>query len=280
MTEDASVQAAQTSLAAALSEYLETLKPAERVARESYVRKFIDHMGHDLPCISLSAARVESYADSQIRDKDPNAPKRVEALKPWFQFLKKKGYVPENYGARIRVPRSGRHRNGMMASARLDEPPVEVTADGLEARKRELDELIEQRPEIVRAIAAAREDKDFRENAPLQAAREQLGMTDGRIKQLESDIKRAVVVDTTSKDISAIGSVVTVTRLDNSVQAEFTLVGAREANAAERRISVDSPVGAQLLGRRSGDEVEVIIPSGSVHYRIDQIRPAAVGDRR
>jgi transcription elongation factor GreA len=274
MTEDAGIQATHISLATALSEYLETLKPAQRVASETFVRKFIDHMGPELPCGSLTAARVESYAELQIRDRDPNAPDRVSALKAWFQFLKKKGYVPENYGARIRVRRTAQRGNGMMTSARLDEPPVEMTADGLEARKRELAELQEQRPEIVRAIAAAREDKDFRENAPLQAAREQLGMTDGRIKQLETDIKRAFVSDSSPGDISVIGSVVTVTRLDTSKQMNFTLVGAREANAAEQRISVDSPVGKELLGRRTGDEVAVATPSGSIHYRIDAIHPA------
>ncbi|MBN9493324.1 GreA/GreB family elongation factor [bacterium] len=273
MTEDASVQAAQPSLASALSEYLETLKPAQRVASESYIRKFLDLMGHEMLCSSLTAARVESYAEAQIKDRDPNAPERVSALKGWFQFLKKKGYIPENYGARIRVRRSS-HRNGLMASTRLDEPPIEMTADGLEARKQELAELQDQRPEIVRAIATAREDKDFRENAPLQAAREQLGMTDGRIKQLEADIKRAVVSDATSGDLSAIGSIVSVTRLDTFIQMQFTLVGAREANAAERRISVDSPVGKELLNRRTGDEVNVIVPSGTIiQYRIDAILP-------
>lgn len=273
MTEDVSVQAAQISLAAALSEYVQTLKPAQRIASESFVHKFVEHMGDELPCAALTAARVESYAESEIRDRDPHAPDRVSALKSWFHFLKKKGYIPDNYGARIRVRRTSRHR-GVMASTRLQETPVEMTAEGLEARKRELEELQSQRPEIVRAIAAAREDKDFRENAPLQAAREQLGMADGRIKQLESDIKRAVVSDSSRGDISVIGSIVTVTRLDTATHMEFVLVGAREANAAEMRISVDSPVGKQLLGRRIGDEVAVVIPSGTAQYRVDAIRPA------
>lgn len=273
MTEDAGAQAANTSLASALSEYLQTLKPAQRVASESYIRKFLDHMGHDVLCSSLTASRVESYAEAQIKDRDPNAPERVNALKGWFQFLKKKNYTPENFGAKIRVRRTGQ-RNGMMASTRLDEPPIEMTAEGLEARKQELAELVEGRPEIVRAIATAREDKDFRENAPLQAAREQLGMTDGRIKQLEADIKRAIVSDSTFGDVSGIGSIVSVTQVGTARQMHFTLVGAREANAAERRISVDSPVGKALLARRIGDEVAVDIPSGSVQYRIDSIRNA------
>jgi transcription elongation factor GreA len=97
-------------------------------------------------------------------------------------------------------------------------------------------------------------------------------MTDGRIKQLEADLRRAVVVEHTSEDVSAMGSTVTVTRLDNSRQSSFMLVGGREANAAQQKISVESPVGKELLNRRVGEEVEVVVPSGTVQYRIDAIK--------
>lgn len=73
-------------------------------------------------------------------------------------------------------------------------------------------------------------------------------------------------------DISTIGSTVTVTQLGKPDSREFKLVGQREANAKEQKISVDSPVGKELLGRRVGDEVEVTVPSGKIQYRIDGIR--------
>jgi transcription elongation factor GreA len=259
----------QTTLSEALREYLSSLKPDQRAAQEHYVRKYVEHAGEKTTVSSLSGSRVESYAESQIRPSDPNAPDRVVALKQWFQFLKKKGYTTSNYGIHIRVRRVAGRSAG--PQIRLEQSPVEMPAEGLEARKQELEELKAQRPHIVEAISLAREDKDFRENAPLQAAREQLGMTDGRIKQLEADLRRAVVVEQGGNDLSSLGCVVQVTRLDTGTIDTFKLVGAREANAAEKKISVESPVGRELLNRRIGEEVAVRVPSGTVQYRINEI---------
>ncbi|HXU23861.1 MAG TPA: transcription elongation factor GreA [Tepidiformaceae bacterium] len=271
MTEESqSGIATQVTLGEALREYLQGLKPEARAAQENYVRKYVEHAGESTSIASLTGSRVESYAEAQIRSADPNAPERVAALKAWFQYLKKKGYAGQNFGIHIRVRRVAGRNSGQQV--RIEQTPIEMTADGLEARKKELQDLKATRPAIVEAIALAREDKDFRENAPLQAAREQLGMTDGRIKQLESDLKRAVVVERTSEDISSMGSTVTVTRIDTDKQATFTLVGGREANATEKKISIESPVGRELLGRRVGEQVSVVVPSGVVQYRVDEIK--------
>ncbi len=273
MTQDSrSAPHAHVTLGEAFNDYLNSLKPEQRIAYETYVRKYVEHAGEQTPLESLSGSRVESYAEAQIRAADPNAPDRVAALKQWFQFLKKKNYVTQNYGIHIRVRRAAGRSGG--PQVRLEQAPVEMTAEGLEARKQELDDLKKTRPQIVQAISLAREDKDFRENAPLQAAREQLGMTDGRIKQLEADLRRAVVVEHTRDDVSAMGSTVAVTRLDTGKQFSFKLVGAREANANEQKISVDSPVGKELLNRRVGEEVNVVVPSGMVQYRVDAISRA------
>jgi transcription elongation factor GreA len=267
--EPRSAPTAHITLGEALKEYLTSLKPDQRAASENYIRKYVEHAGEQTPIDSLSGSRVESYAEAQIRAADPNAPNRVAALKAWFQYLKKKNYAAQNYGIHIRVRRAAGRSSG--PQIRLEQAPIEMTAEGLEARKSELEELKKTRPAIVQSISLAREDKDFRENAPLQAAREQLGMTDGRIKQLETDLRRAVVVEHTRADVSAMGSTVTVTRLDTGKQVSFKLVGAREANAAEQKISVESPVGRELLNRRVGEEVAVVVPSGMVQYRVDGI---------
>jgi transcription elongation factor GreA len=74
--------------------------------------------------------------------------------------------------------------------------------------------------------------------------------------------------------VAAVGSLVTVTRIDTEAQTAFKLVGPREANATERKISVESPVGKELLGRRPGDEISVEVPSGVIAYRIDAVGQA------
>ncbi len=269
--EPTTISVLSVSLGQAFSDYIDALKPVDREKHENYVRKYIEHVGPEVPLSFLSGARVESYAEFQIRSSDPKAQERVESLKNWFQFLKKRGYVQVNYGIHIRVRRAVGRSSGA-GQVRVEQTPIEMTAEGLETLKREMEEISSQRAGLVEAIAVAREDKDFRENAPLDAAREALAFADQRQKQVETALKRAVVVQREAGDISTVGSTVTVTQMGKSGSQEFKLVGQREADAKMRKISVDSPVGKELLGKRVGDEVEVTVPSGKISYRIDGIR--------
>ncbi|MBA4181148.1 MAG: hypothetical protein C0506_11215 [Anaerolinea sp.] len=269
--ESSTVTSPAVSLGQAFTEYLDSLKPNDRHKHEGYVRKYVEHVGAEVPLSFLSGARVESYAEQQIRSSDPKAQERVESLKNWFQFLKKRGYVQVNYGIHIRVRRAVGRSSGT-GQARVEDAPVEMTAEGLAGLKQELEAISAQRADLVQAVSLAREDKDFRENAPLEAAREALAFADQRQKQIETALKRAVVVQREGGDVSTVGSTVKVTRLDKAEEREFKLVGQREANAREQKISVESPVGKELLGRRVGDEVEVSVPSGTIHYRIEAIR--------
>jgi len=264
----------QITLGDALREYLSSLKPDQRHDYEAFVRKYVEHAGMDVAVSDLTGSRVESYAEQSIKHTDPNADKRVAALKAWFQFLKKKNYASQNFGVHIRIRKPAHARAGTRPSAvRIVEPPLEMTAEGIEDLKRELAELDSKVPDLVKAIEVARSDGDLRENAPYHAAREALAFADNRKKRVEGALKRAVVVDRSSKqdDLTAVGSVVTVTFLDKGMQLIYQLVGAREANAAEKKISVESPVGKVLLGRRVGEEVEVEAPQGVMRYRIDGI---------
>jgi transcription elongation factor GreA len=258
-----------------MNDYLRSLKPETRRNHESHVRRYVEFMGDNFEVGQLTGSRVESYAEAQIRPTDPNAQDRVAALKAWFQFLKKKEYVRENYGIHIRVRKAPGRAAGRSAGQRKEEEPIEMTAEGIETLKAELREIESQTPGMEDAIAHAREDGDLRENAPYHAAREALAFKNQRKQQIESALKRAVVADRSGKgDRSAVGSTVTVTRMDKDETIIFKLVGAREANAGERKISVESPVGKQLLGRRPGDEVEITVPSGVIHYRVDAVSQA------
>jgi len=270
MVDSSSSPVAQLTLAEALSEYLLSLKPDLRTRHENFVRKYVEHVGDHITLESLSAGKVESYAEAQIKASDPNSPDRVVALKAWFQYLKKKEYTATNLGVHIRVRRVA-GRAGSSQFSRPAETAVEMTADGLEALKVELGQITEQRVDLVRAIELARQDGDLRENAPYHAAREALAFSERRQKQIENALKRAVVVDRGTDDRSSVGSTVTVTNLQDDQQFHYKLVGAREANAAEKKISVDSPVGKQLLGRTPGEKVKVTTPRGDITFRIDAV---------
>ena len=255
------------TLGEALEEYLGTLSPEAHNNASPFVRRYVDHAGRDMAVAALTGARVESYAESQIQLSDPAAPQRVAALKAWFQYLKKRSYVEKNYGVHIRLRRSGGRTT---VAQTVNEAPIEMTAEGITNLQSELDRLEGEVPDLVKAISLAREDKDFRENAPLEAAREALAFNETRRREINATLRRAVAVDAADgdDDRSTIGSLVQVTRLDNDRDMEYKLVSAREANAADRKISVESPVGKELLGRRPGDEVTVSVPSGVVQFRV------------
>lgn len=279
MADDLERTTADPTLGEALDQYIRTLKPEQRRTQELYVRQYVEHMGESQVMSFLSGSRVESYAESKIKPSDPNAQERVAALKAWFQFLKKKEFTAANYGIHIRVRKMpGRASASQRASTRSDEPPVEMTAEGIQQLRVELGHLQDQRIQTVRAIESAREDGDLRENAPYHAAREQLAFTDQRLKQVEETLKRAVVVDRAHTDDRAnVGCTVRVAKLDSGTnqptgEERYQLVGPREANATERRISVESPVGKQLLGKRPSEVVDVSLPNGTIiRYRIEEV---------
>lgn len=267
-----STQNGAVTLGQAFQEYLDSLKPEIRHRNGVYVRKYVEFAGHDLWLASLTGSHVENYRETQIQPTDPAAPDRVAALKDWFQFLKKRGYTDGNFGIFIRVKKSGgRTARASANQVRLAQETIEMTAEGVEALRKELEELTSQHPAIIKAIQEAREDKDFRENSPLEAAREALAFNEQRRREIEAALKRAVIADKQVADVSAVGSTITVTRLDNDSSNTWKLVGPREANARDQKISVESPVGKALIGRRPGDSVTVETPSGSLDFRVERV---------
>ena len=271
--EPTSVATAPSTLGQALSDYVQTLKPEQRRTQETYVRRYVEYAGEGLICATLTGSKVESYAEAQIRSSDPAAPERVAALKAWFQFLKKREYTTANFGINIRARRP-MGRASTAAVARIEETPIEMTAGGIETLKAELAVLDSQKLDLIRAIEIARSDGDLRENAPYHAAREALAFANQRHKQIETSLRRAVVVDRTEDDRSNVGWQVTVTNLEDAKQITYKLVSAREANATDKKISVESPVGKMLVGRRAGDAVVVTIPRGEIRYSVDAVSNA------
>jgi transcription elongation factor GreA len=262
---------APATLREALSEFSRTLKP-DSYEFATYAEKFCNDVGPDRPATDLTPAIVERYGERNLHGTDRNGVRRLEALKAWFRFLKNRGYTATNLGTPLRLPKSNGPR-ATGSSTRIVETPLEMTADGIETLRRELTDLEQRLPDLVRAVETARSDGDLRENAPYHAAREALAFAENRRRQLDEALKRAVVADRSELDldVAAVGSSVTVTFLERNIQVSYQLVGPREANPAEKKISVESPVGRVLLGRRVGDEVEVAAPQGTMRYRIDAI---------
>ena len=145
-----------------------------------------------------------------------------------------------------------------------------LTHEGLGKLKEELKSLVEvKRPELALRIKSARDMGDISENSEYDAAREEQAFIEGRIAELEDIVKSAVVSSNSTKGIVSVGSKVTV-HIDGDKEV-FHIVGAPEANPAEKKISHESPLGSALLGKKVGDKFEVEAPVGKLNYVILKI---------
>ncbi|HEY6598737.1 MAG TPA: transcription elongation factor GreA [Pseudomonadales bacterium] len=150
---------------------------------------------------------------------------------------------------------------------------VPMTFEGSERLREELNRLKSVvRPQIIQAIATAREHGDLRENAEYHAAKEQQGFAEGRVKEIEGKLANAQVIDVTK--IKNTGKVVfgsTVTLLEGELQRRYKIVGEDEADLKQNKISVMSPLARALVGKSVGDSVTVKAPNGSIEYEIDKV---------
>jgi transcription elongation factor GreA len=148
------------------------------------------------------------------------------------------------------------------------------TKDALVQLKSELQKLkTVERHAASKAIAEAREKGDLRENAEYDAAKEAQGLLEAKIQKLESDLANARVMDQETIDTSKVSVLtkVTVTNLTNKKQMTYFLVSEKEADLKVGKISVTSPIGKGLLGKKVGEVANVTVPAGTLQFKIENI---------
>jgi transcription elongation factor GreA len=149
-----------------------------------------------------------------------------------------------------------------------------MTRQGYEALLAELKHLKSVvRPQVIEAVRTAREEGDLRENAEYHGAKEKQAIVDAKIRHLEAQLSLAEIIDTHALggDRVVFGATVQVREGDTEAERTFRLVGADEANPQKGWISIQSPVGRALVGKQTGDMVEVLVPKGSLTYEIVSI---------
>jgi len=148
------------------------------------------------------------------------------------------------------------------------------TAEGLKKLKDELNELkTVQRPSISEQIGEARDKGDLSENAEYDAAKEAQGILEMKISKMENIVAHARLIDDTRIDNSKVFilSIVTIKNVSNGMEMIYTLVAENEADIKLRKISVDSPIGKGLLGKKIGQIAEIQTPGGSLQFEIISI---------
>ncbi len=151
-----------------------------------------------------------------------------------------------------------------------------MTVTGQDLLRKELKTLkSKDRPEIIIAIATAREFGDLKENAEYHAAKERQSFIEGRINEIESKLSTAEIIDITKLNVSGkvvFGSTVTIIDLDNEQEIKYKIVGEDEANIDEGRISYKAPLSRSLIGKSTDDLAELSIGEKTQSFQIINIQ--------
>ncbi|MBV4356312.1 transcription elongation factor GreA [Pinibacter aurantiacus] len=151
---------------------------------------------------------------------------------------------------------------------------IYVSKETLEQMKIDLHHMkTVERPAASKAIAEAREKGDLRENAEYDAAKEAQGMLEAKIKKFESDLAIARILDADAIDTSKVSILtkVTVTNIKTKKSVTYQIVSEKEADLKSGKISVGSPIGQGLLGKKKGEVAEVQAPAGVIQFKIESI---------
>ncbi len=149
-----------------------------------------------------------------------------------------------------------------------------VTKETLDQMRAELQHMkAVERPAASKAIAEAREKGDLKENAEYDAAKEAQGLLEAKISRMEAELATARILDASTIDTSKVSILTKVTITNKSTKKSMTyqIVSEKEADLKLQKISVTSPIGKGLLGKKVGDEAEIQTPNGKIFFQIDNI---------
>ena len=154
----------------------------------------------------------------------------------------------------------------------MDKTPL--TKDGEKKLQEELKSLKLERPKISKAIAEAREHGDLKENAEYHAAREQQGLTEARIKDIEFKLGNSEIIDSKSKENEnqiIFGSTVELLNIKDNSKIKYQIVGEDEADITKNKISFNSPIGQGIINKKVGDIITISAPMGKLNFKVINI---------
>lgn len=270
------------SVGEASAHFLNALEAEKAREERAEIDRFVEWLGADHLMGDLTAEQIgeflrERFPEAFATDDDPaelddEMSTLLEPLRAFLAYASRLAFTEENLVPALRLREGGGGaRGGAGAAAELG-GAYYVTIEGLEALEQELEELKARRPEIAESLRAAMADKDFRENAPLDAARDAQAHLEARIRVIEDQLRHAVIIDPETKRGRAnVGSTVKVLNLNLDREQTFQLVSPSEVNPANGKISVESPVGLAVINQGPGDEVLVNAPAGQLRLRVLEV---------
>jgi transcription elongation factor GreA len=253
-----------STLAQAADAFLEHLPPEERGKVQAEVLKFVRWLGSSRQVQDISPVDVASYGE-QITQA------AAKPLRSFLTYIRKKSSISLALAPHLRAKKPSSKTVAVWQSSQAQ---VTLTAEGHAKLEKELANLKDQRAQVIDDIQKAAADKDFRENAPLAAAREQKAHVEGRIKEIESTLNQAKIIGEDHNTTTAkLGDTVVLRDLSSDKEFTYILVDSREANPTKGRLSVASPLGKAVSGKQVGQTLEVAAPAGTFCCRIENIAP-------
>ena len=272
------MQSQSVLLSDAVAKYLENRRSGRTAAAQDApqeLNRFVRWIGRDRSVTGLTPQEAASYGEYMSESAGAqDTAARAQIVKDFLNYCYKSSLTTTSLAKHVRVRRVVQRAR----SAERAPEPIDITAEGYRGWETELASLRGERAVVAQEISRAAADKDFRENAPLDAAREKQGMMEARIRELEDSIRRARIVDMDGQDAASprerrvkLGSKVRLADPASREEMTYTLVNASEASPMDFKMSVASPVGRALMDHTAGDEVEVATPRGNLRYRIEEV---------
>jgi len=258
------------SLGEAATHFLASLPPQEEGMSQQEVYKFVRWYGWERTLAELTAPEVASYAE-RLSSSDTEYIRKLELLKAFLSYTREEGWIKSNLAIHLKA-KKGKTRL-WPSSRRGSLETTYLTQQGYAALEAEVAALKSKRSEAIDEMRRAAADKDFRENAPLEAAREQRGQLEGRIRELEEAVKSAIVIGE-KQEVAlkvSIGDSIILRDLATGEELCYTIVNSKEVDPTRGKISSASPIGKAVISRGQGEVIEVTVPAGKLRYQIEQV---------
>ena len=249
--------------------YLTSLPPEESQDKQQEVNKFILWYGKQRPASKITPREIETYA-GWVASSTSDATKKLEPVRDFLTYIKKEKLVKSSLATHLRIKQA----STKTTPRAKPKQQVALTSEDYANLKAQLATLEADRRNIAEELHRAASDKDFRENAPLQAAREQRDQIESKIREIQSALRTGVLVqeEEPAEDVTVrLGSKVVLHDVASGAKLTYTLVTKNDANPAKSKISIVSPIGKAVLNQRQGDLIKVIAPAGELRYQIESI---------
>ncbi len=268
------------ALSQAVASYLSCLSQEERSGYAQELNAFVRWFGPQRTVGSITPPDLERYQVQLMAEARTDATQRLEAVRAFLTEARKQRWIDSNLATEIKLKKKKtkeKPESPKSQPAPSLEPVgnggVRLTREGYDKLSAELSHLeTEMRPKIAMELRTAAADKDFRENAPYDVAKQHQGEVEARIRELQNVLQTGhVVEDTGPAHVADLGSKVTLIDLTEDEEIVYTLVGPGEIDPKHGKISIQSPVGKALTGKVIGDDVDVEVPAGTLHLRVQKV---------